>query len=156
MSSSYHRNRFLLLCGVIVALLWFWLVGKWFDIPSYRGFDMSLLRQPHPLVVVLVVIVAILVCTAVCTLIAGTVRSDAGLFCTALGLIALAMRGGAMRNVLLGAPGRGVYYVLCAEIVMLFGVMVPGIPARARDGGNGTEPAGGGFHHRRRSQWIRS
>jgi hypothetical protein len=123
MPSSYHRNRFLLLCGVVVALVWFWLIGKWFGIPIHPGFEISLLRQPHALVVVPVVIVAILICAVVCTLIAGTVRSDAGLFCTALGLIALAMRGGSMRNVLLGASGSGVYFTLCAELLLLFGTM---------------------------------
>jgi hypothetical protein len=123
MPSAYHRNRFLLLCGVIAALLWFWLVGKWFDIPAYRGFNISLLRQPHPLVVVPVVLIAIGICTVVCTLIAGSVRADAGVFCTAIGLMALALRGGAMRDVLLGTSSRGVYYGLCAEIVLLFAAL---------------------------------
>src|SRR4051812_5079798 len=120
MPSAYHRNRFLLLCGLIVALVWFWLIGKWFDIPAYEGFNISLLQQLHPVVAVLVVLIAIWVCTAVCTVIAGTVRADAGLCCTCMGLIALSVRGGPMRYVLLGASGKSVYYVLCAEIILLF------------------------------------
>ena len=65
----------------------------------------------------------ICVSTIICTLIAGSVRTDAGLFCTALGLIIVSLRGGAMRYTLFEAGGSGVFYKLAVELVLLFALI---------------------------------
>src|SRR5215204_4462848 len=97
MNTRYHLNRILLGVATAISFAMFWFVGSWFNIPINRGFNASLLTQPSGVTTIVIVALAILVSIVVCTLVAGSVRSDAGLFCTALGLMALSVRGGPMR-----------------------------------------------------------
>jgi len=121
MTGIYYRNRILLAIGAIIAAAVFSWTGARSDIPAYRGFDISLMAQPSRIATVMIVAVALCACVAVCSLVAGPVRADAGLFCTALGLMALSIRGGPMRYTLFDARGS-IFTSLAIELVLLFAI----------------------------------
>jgi hypothetical protein len=84
------------------------------------------MAEPSPLVATLVVAAALLVSVLLATLIAGTVRFDAGLFCAALGMTALSIRGGHIGDVLrqAGPSGSPVIFVhLALELVVLYALV---------------------------------
>ena len=119
MNSRYHRNRVLLLCGFIVALVIFWFVGDRFSIPTYKGFGGSVAQ---PISSFIVVALTTWIVTAICTIIAGSVRADAGLCCAALGLMSLSIRGGPIRYALFDAAPSA-FYRLAIELVILFAIL---------------------------------
>jgi hypothetical protein len=119
MNSRYHRNRLLLLCGFVVALVAFRFVGQWFHIPTMRGFGGSV-AQPISSLVILAITTWVV--TALCTVIAGSVRADAGLCCAAVGLMSLSIRGGQIRYTLFDASPN-VFYRLATELVILFAIL---------------------------------
>jgi hypothetical protein len=122
MPSTYHRNRLLLLAGFACSFLVFWFGGKWFAIPRDYGADGSLLRQPSAPFVVLIVAALVWIGVIVNTLIAGSVRAEAGIFCTSLGMIALSLRGVRMFYTLAGSSA-GVFFLLALELVLLFAML---------------------------------
>ncbi len=138
MNNRYHLNRILLAIASAISFAMFWFVGSWFNIPVNRGFNASLLTQPSAVSSMLVIALAILVSVVICTLVAGSVRADAGLFCTALGLMAMSIRGGPMRYTLFDAKSS-VFYTLAIELLLLFAVFGIGwlIVLRMRDIGFG-------------------
>ncbi|MBC8105077.1 MAG: hypothetical protein H7Z14_00680 [Anaerolineae bacterium] len=121
MNSRYHLNRILLAVATAISFALFWFVGSWFNIPINRGFNASMLAQPSAVMTMLVIAIAILVSVVICTLVAGSVRSDAGLFCTALGLMALSIRGGPIRNSLFDAK-PSIFFTLAIELLLLFAI----------------------------------
>ena len=121
MNTLYYLNRIRLAIAFALSFAMFWWVGNWFDIPAHRGFNASLLAQPSAVSTILIVAITALISTALCTIIAGAVRSDAGLFCTALGLMALSVRGGPMRYALFDAKGS-VFITMAIELILLFAV----------------------------------
>jgi hypothetical protein len=123
MVSRYYINRTLLLCGFVGSLLVFWFGCEWFDIPVERGFDVSLLHQPSAVIVMVVIAALLGVATMLSTLIAGRVRADAGLFCAALGMMVVSLRGGRIFYTLAGAR-PSVFTSLAVEIVLLFAAML--------------------------------
>jgi hypothetical protein len=120
--TTYHRNRFLLLCGMILALALFYYAGEWFAVPAMTGFEPSVLRQSSGAFAAIVVALATWVAVVLCTFVAGTVRADAGLCCAAFGMMAMSARGGPIRFALMGSS-PGVFWTLTFELVFLFAVL---------------------------------
>jgi len=55
------------------------------------------------------------------SLVAGVIHFEGGLFCAAVGMLALSTRGGPMRYVLMYAGGAGIFITLMAELLLLAG-----------------------------------
>lgn len=121
MNTLYYLNRIRLAIAFALSFAMFWYVGKWFDIPVHRGFNASLMAQPSFVGSILFVAITALISIVLCTIIAGNVRRDAGLFCTALGMMALSIRGGPMRYTLFDAKGS-VFIGLAFELLVLFAI----------------------------------
>jgi hypothetical protein len=113
----------LAVASFLAATLTWWL-SRAVHVPSYPGFAASLLGQPSPIIAVVFafIVVAVGACTG--ALLCGGVRYDAPLFCAAVALSVLSFRGGTIRNVLLSATGRGVYFRLAVELILLFGAIL--------------------------------
>jgi hypothetical protein len=118
-----NRSKVVLSIACVACALLLWAVGRWFGIPAYPGYDISLAVQPQPALALLITALGLLAATALGTAIAGTVRFDGGLFAAAVGLAALSVRGGPMRYVLQAAPGRGVFVALAVELLVLGGML---------------------------------
>ena len=125
MNTRYHLNRLLLGVAFAVSFAMFWFAGAWFNIPANRGFNASLFAQPAVISTMLIVMVTAMLSVVVCTLIAGSVRTEAGLFCTALGMMALSIRGGPMRYSLLDSRAS-VFFALTIETIFLFAIFAGG------------------------------
>ncbi|MGH7177610.1 MAG: hypothetical protein ACREJC_09540 [Tepidisphaeraceae bacterium] len=121
--ASYLRTRVLLAAGAGASFACFWLGGGWLDIPQNRGYSISLLQQPSPVLALLVTAIVFIACTALSSLIAGSVRFEAGLFCAAVGLSALSLRGGPLRYVLFDADKPVVFWRLAIELTLLFTIL---------------------------------
>ena len=98
--TRYQRARLLLLTGSVLSLVAFYEIGKLFNIPWFDQHEDSLLQHPHPVTAVALTAITFWVCTAVCTLIVRSVRANGGVFCAAVGMTALSLRGGPMGDVL--------------------------------------------------------
>ena len=117
---SYHtRDRILLATGSILSYIAFWLMGKAFSIPQVPHFAASLLGLPAPLLAIFLTLLTLVGSVVVATFIARIVHFEAGLFCAAIGILALSIRGGPMRYVLMYASGPGIYARLLSELLML-------------------------------------
>lgn len=71
----------------------------------------------------------------VATAILGRLRPEAGVFCAALGLIALPSRGGDLRNTLLDAGSYSVFIIMAVEQVLLWGIVAGTLLSVERLGG---------------------
>lgn len=118
--NTYQRARFLLSLAAVIAFLLFWYLGHAFHIPFDRNYDDSLLLQPSAATAFVVVIFGLALSVVIGTVIAGPIRYDAGLCTAGLGLLALSVRGGAMRYVLFAHPGAETYLSLMSELILLF------------------------------------
>jgi hypothetical protein len=114
-----NRDRVLLVIGAIACYAIFRFVASLLGVPRDPGFDASLLHQPASLVVIVAVVATLLACTLLGSLVAGIVHFEAGLFCACVGLIALSVRGGPMRDTLIVARGSGVFVLLAIELLLL-------------------------------------
>src|SRR5687767_470524 len=92
--SPYQRARLLLVTAAVVCFCVFWWVGRFFDIPSHPGHEVSLLQQPHAVVALVMTWITLVVCVALGTAVAGVIRFNAGLVAAGVGLMALSVRGG--------------------------------------------------------------
>ncbi|MEA2711777.1 MAG: hypothetical protein QOF78_4378 [Phycisphaerales bacterium] len=120
------RERTLLTLGAVGSYLIFGAIGKFFAIPQLPHYQASLLAQPNPLIAVVIAGVTLVACVLLCTLITGRIHFEAGLFCAAIGMVALSTRGGPMRYVLMYSSGPGVFLRLAFETVLLFGCIAVG------------------------------
>lgn len=122
--TPYRRTQFFVLIACIVCFLLFWWAGRALSIPAEKGFEDSLLQQPHWPLDLLADYVLFGVCLLLGTLIAGWTWFFAGLFSATIGLIAFSARGGPMRYVLFHAAATGsaqhAYVLLALEQVLLF------------------------------------
>ncbi len=114
------RDRILLAIGSIGCIfVVLWLTGA-FGIPAHPHFQGSLLVQPSPVVALIVTLVGLIGCVLLASVVTSIVHFDAGLFCAAIGLLGLSVRGGPLRYVLMYSPGPRVFLILCAELMLLF------------------------------------
>ena len=120
------RERILLTLGAVGSYLAFAAIGRFFRIPQLPDYQAALLTQPSPLVAVLIAGVTLIACVLLCTLITGRIHFEAGLFCAAIGMVALSTRGGPMSYVLMYAPADAVFLRLAFETVLLFGCVAVG------------------------------
>jgi hypothetical protein len=114
-----NRDRILLVIGAIACYVIFRFVASLLGVPRDPGFDASLLHQPSSLLVIVVVVATLVACTLLGSLVAGIVHFEAGLFCACVGLIALSVRGGPMRDTIINARGSGVFVMLAIELLLL-------------------------------------
>jgi hypothetical protein len=119
--TAYQRTRILLSIGTIACYALFWWMSKQFDVPDEPGFGASLLLEPSVVGALALALVGLLVAVVIGTVIAGRVRYDAGLFCAALGLMALTIRGGTLVDVLHQRPVASTYLLLALETAILWG-----------------------------------
>ncbi|HYO10322.1 MAG TPA: hypothetical protein VER17_15240 [Tepidisphaeraceae bacterium] len=125
--SAYSlRDRILLFTGAVASYWIFAGVASLFSIPWYRDYQASLTGQPAPALALLVAAVVLLGCVVLTSLFAGLVHFEGGLFCAALGMLALSARGGPMRYVLMYSPGDGVFLRLIFETLTLFAFVFAG------------------------------
>jgi hypothetical protein len=114
------RDRILLTLGSVACILLFWWLAAMFGIPQHPHTQGSLLAQPSAVVAMLITLVALVACVLLSSVIVSFIHFDAGLFCAAIGLIALSVRGGPLRYVLMYSDGPKVFITLAVELVLLF------------------------------------
>ncbi|MCC6424643.1 MAG: hypothetical protein IT447_14310 [Phycisphaerales bacterium] len=88
--------------------------------PDEPGFGVSLLLEHSMFGALGLVLVGLVVAVVVGTVIAGRVRYDAGLFCAALGLMAVTIRGGTLVDVLHQRPVASTFLILALETAILW------------------------------------
>ena len=118
--ASTVRDRILLTVGSVACILLFLWLAHAFGIPAHAHAHGSLLAQPSPAVALLVTLVGLIAAVLLSSVVVALVHFDAGLFCAAIGLLALSARGGPMRYVLMYSSGPGVFLALCVELLLLF------------------------------------
>lgn len=83
------------------------------------GFNASILRDPNSIVCMIIAVVWILLLGSVLTLAGVRIRPDAGLFATAVGLLALRRDGGMARDTYLAHPAGSTFQLMAAELLIL-------------------------------------
>lgn len=127
-ASEHFSNveRLRLLIGALVAFGLFRLAGEWLRLPLVPQFSASLLQDGAILGLIAVAVLFVVV-TVLATVIVGRFRFEAGLFCAAVGLIAIPTRGGEITQALLSADGsRSTYLILATEQVLLGAIVLAG------------------------------
>lgn len=136
--SSYGtRARTLLGIGAMASFALFWTVAGMFSFPRFYGYSASIMQQPGAILILLMASVVFLVSVGVTSIFTHVVHFEGGLFCASLGLLALSVRGGPMRYVLMDSPGAGIFIKLLIELVLLFIPVFAGwmLISFMRDGG---------------------
>jgi hypothetical protein len=116
-------ERLLLVAGCTACALLVAAISRTAGVPPTPHFTGSLLAAPDAVTAVLITAIAVAASTALGTVIAGFLRLEVGLICAAIGLSALAVRGGPMHPVLQYASGPAVYLVLVVETILLFAML---------------------------------
>jgi hypothetical protein len=120
----YRVTQFFVLLASLLCIALFRWVGNSLNVPAERGFDASVLRQPHWPMVLLAIYATFAICLIFGTLISGRWWFFGGLFATLVGLAVLSVRGGPMRYVLFDAQSAGltqrVFLTLALETALLF------------------------------------
>ncbi len=126
MISSYHRVRGLFSIAVAAALLLFYALAKLVWFPSQPGFDGLLWTQPSLAVKALVLIIGFYVSIVLSSAVAGSVRRDAGLAASGLGLAIWALRGGTLQSVLHQWPAASIYLSMFFELLFYLALFAGG------------------------------
>lgn len=116
-------ERMLFVAGCAACAFLVWTMSRAAGVPPTPHFAGSLLAAPDAVTAVLITAIAVAACTALGTVIAGFLRLEVGLFCAAIGLAALAVRGGPMRAVLQYASGPSIYLALVVETILLLALL---------------------------------
>src|SRR5437868_5842090 len=119
-------ERTLLAVGAVISLLSFNVLGRLLNVPQDYGYSASILQQRSPLVIILTCAILFIACVAIASLIASVVRFEAGLYCAAIGLAALSIRGGPMRFTLMSANGPAIFLMLVLELILLYAIVFLG------------------------------
>ena len=136
--TSYStRDRTLLTIGCVASWWIFKAIAGLFSYPKHWHYEASLLVQPSPVLLLIMCAVVLVICVLLTSFFAGVVHYDAGLFCACVGMVSLSVHGGPMRNVLMEAPGNGIFPKLMLELTLLFVFVVIGwmVLGRLRDFG---------------------
>ncbi len=119
MLNSYQRTRLLLFYAVALSIgatmTIVWLTG----VPALGQLSATLLAQPWALMTLVVTLLCIGLCAAIGWLVAGTVRYDTPVMCSAVGLFVIAANLGPTRMALVNEPSARVYVQLAIELVIL-------------------------------------
>lgn len=122
--TPYRITQFLVVIACVICLLLFRWAGRSLGIPAERGFDASVLQQPHWPLVLISIYVLFAVSLVLGTLVSGKWWFFGGLFSAVVGLGALSAMGGPMRYVLFDAQAagaaQGVFLKLAIETALLF------------------------------------
>ena len=125
--TSYHtRDRVLLTVGCVASYWIFSAIARLFGYPTHLGYEGSLLIQPSAILLLVMTAVVLVACVVLTSFFAGIVHYEAGLFCACVGMVALSVRGGPMRTVLMASPTGGVFGKLMIEVILLFAFVAAG------------------------------
>jgi hypothetical protein len=126
--TSYStRARALLALGAGVSAVAFWLAANAAGFPRYPDFQASLLLGGGSAIVMIILVAIVLVaCVVVTALFTRNIHFDAALFCAALGMLILSVRGGPVRYVLMYNPSAGTFLRLATESALLLGCVALG------------------------------
>jgi hypothetical protein len=116
---SFAGKVVLWICILVSLMVMSWLTGV-FSIPNEPGFSASLLQEDHWLVSLFVIAVGMLIVMFASAVLGSSLRTDAPVFCTALGCGVISWRGGTMQTTLFAASGPGLFFTLAFETVLLF------------------------------------
>lgn len=123
-SRSSGWSKWMLVGAMALFYVAFSWVGGLVGMDHSRGFDGSLLVSPGAFTNALVTAVLVAAGVAAGTVVVGGVRPDAGLFVAAVGLLALANRGGSITSVLHDTAGvRATYLLLAIELILLYVIL---------------------------------
>ncbi len=117
------REWGVLVAGVVIAVAAFQFLGQLLHWPMVPGHSASLIASPHVAAGVATLLIGMVATMTVGTLTLGWLRAEAGLFVSALGLAAMANRGGTVGALLRTAEHPHVYLWLLGEMVLLLFVM---------------------------------
>lgn len=122
--TPYRITQFFVVVAGVVCIVLFWWAGKSLAIPADRGFNASVLQQPHWPLVLVSIYVVFAVCLVLGTLVSGRWWFFGGLFAAVVGLGVLSVSGGPMHYVLFDAQSTGspqrVFSSLAVETILLF------------------------------------
>lgn len=122
--TPYRVTQFFVVIASVVCIALFWWAGKSLGIPADRGFNASVLQQPHWPLVLVSIYVLFAICLVLGTVISGRWWFFGGLFAAVVGLAVLSVRGGPMHYVLFDAQSTGspqrVFSSLAVETILLF------------------------------------
>jgi hypothetical protein len=125
--SAGRRTKAILLAGIAVAVGVFLFISYKFDIPTYPHFGGSLLSDASPITSFIVLGIGFIIAVLLSTLVAGTLRFDAGLFCGALGLSVISLRGGSVGDIVratsTGAQTPIIFIHFALELVVLYALI---------------------------------
>jgi hypothetical protein len=118
--SPAQRSRLVLLMAMVLSYLAFYWVSRTADIPHHRGYEISVLQQPGSIGKLALIAVVFAGVAALASVVTGLVRFDAGLLVAGVGLMAVSLQGGTMRDVLFWAEGSPrVFPMLAGELALL-------------------------------------
>lgn len=121
--NAYQRARILLLVASVTCGVVFWWMARSFGFPLAPGLCGSLALHPGGAGFFLAVAATFFASVAVGTVLAGVIRFNAGLVAACVGLAALSVRGGDIRQVLFGSVdtlgGSEIFKRLAVETVLL-------------------------------------
>ncbi len=123
---AYHRPRVLLAAASAVCFALFWWIAGVLHVPEALHLDPSLATQSSPILSFLLAGILLALCTVIGTLIAGGVRTDAGLFAACAGLGAMAIRFGPAGQVYREADGVGIFIWLATETILFYALVAAG------------------------------
>jgi hypothetical protein len=110
-----------LVTGACVVVTW--MAAKLLGWPTFMRQEASVLASAAPMMGIATAVVSLAICIPLGTLLAGRLRFDAGMFTAAIGLAALAARGGPVSGALRSTANPRLYLTLALESVMLLGLL---------------------------------
>ena len=122
LAAFLDHTRLHVLAAVVVAFALFWAVGAWAGVPTFPGDASAILTQPGAVGNLLAVAATLALATAAGVLLTAIRHKETGWAAAVFGLSALALRGGPMREEVLG-HGPGVWLGLLGEVALLYGLI---------------------------------
>jgi hypothetical protein len=113
--------RLSLVMAACVVVTWF--AARLLGWPTFLRREASVLASTSPMMGIAAAVVSLGICIPLGTLLAGKLRFDAGMFVAAIGLAALAARGGPVSGALRETANPRLYLTLCLESVMFVGLL---------------------------------
>ncbi len=115
-------QKFLLFAGAVVCFGIWYVVSSQVHLPAVTGFSTSMIES-RPTFALITLAIGIPLLSIFASLIAFRVRTEAGLFCCAVGLSCLAVRSGDIRTILLTSGDSGIFMSYMIELAFL-GVII--------------------------------
>ncbi len=108
--------------AAVTSFALFWLVGGLVGVPAFPGDSISLFTQPGTAVAVVAITLTLVVAIAIGVVLTAVTNRETGWAAGVAGMAALCLRGGPMREEVMGRDG-GVWLTLLAEVVVLYAII---------------------------------